>query len=285
MDFSFKGLGIEGLDCSLAEGLLATVAGPRNASGFIPVLKGVGVSLRKLSDSTEIDGLVSLRERVDRVRMLLAESEALGPSIRAMPDIYTVSPPYRLAIKIVGHAAMQRSDAHNENLLIVLGAIFLWHLLALKPLPKVRAEQLLAVLAGPSYRSRNRHHWCELANALSPNADRIVSAVASISYEPAKDLGCWIASIMRDVKSCKVPQQAESHRLKAEASSSERVGPKALLSESQQRQFCDSEEAIDGSLVRWSYQRAINASLSGVAGQGHCTYPSCARLIPSIASL
>ncbi len=266
MDFSFKGLGIEGLDCSLAEGLLATVAGPRNASGFIPVLKGIGVSLRKLSASTEIDGLVSLRERVDRVRMLLAESEALGSSIRAMPDIYTVSPPYRLAIKIVGNAAMQRSDAHNENLLIVLGAIFLWHLLALKPLPKVRAEQLLAVLAGSSYRSRNCHHWCELANALSPNADRIVSAVASISYDPAKDLGFWIASIMRDVKSCKVPQQAESHRLKAEASSSERVGPKVLSSESRQRQFCDSEEAIDGSLVRWSYQRAINASLSGVAG-------------------
>ncbi len=266
MEFGFKDLGIEGLDCSLAEGLLASLAAPRNASGFIPVLRGICVSLGKLSESIEIDGLVSLRDRIDRVRILLAESDALGSRLRAMPDIDTVSPPYRLALKIMGHGATQRRDEHNPDMLSVLGAIIYWHLVASKPLPKVRAEQLLAVLAGPSYRSSSRHYWCELGNALSLDTDRIVSVAASIAYEPAQDLGRWIASIVRDVKSCKASPQTESPRLAAEVSSPEYVSPKAPCSANQQNVLCDTEDAVDGSLVRWSYRRAINASLGGTAG-------------------
>jgi hypothetical protein len=266
MGFRLRDLGIEGLDYTLAEGLLAILAAPRNASGFIPALGGVSVSLRKLSDSMDIDGLASLRDRIDRVRVLLAESDALGPSIRAMPDIDTVSPSYRLTLKIVGHGVMQRSDVHNPDILSILGAIFLWHLLASKPLPKVRAEQLLAVMAGTSYRSPYRHHWCDLAEGLNLDPDRIVSAIARIAYEPAKDLGRWIVSILRNVKSWKVPKNEKGHPLKSKVSLLEYVVPAAPSSTYSQSQLCDSGEAVEGSLVRWSYQRAVNASIGGSAG-------------------
>ena len=266
MEIRFKDLGIDGLEYSLAEGILLSVAAPRSAIGFLPALRAIDIALRKLSESIEIEGLVSLRMRVDRLRIQMADSDALGPSLRAMPDIDTVSPPYRLVLKIVGHGATQRSDDHNPDMLSVLGAILFWHLVASKPLPKVRAEQLLAVLAGPNGRSPYRHHWCALGNALSLDADGIVSVAASIAYEPAQDLGRWIASIVRDVKSSKVRPQAESPRLTAEVSSSAHVSPTAPISANQQISPCDSEEAVDGSLVRWSYQRAINGSLGGTAG-------------------